>query len=221
MDHDEAGVDAAGDVGHLRPDVAGVHRHQHPAGVGDGERRDRPVGAVGSPQHDVVARAQPPEQVAGSGSLDAGVQVGVGEGRAVLDVGRVVAEPCRGVADEVGQRQQTKHLLGRVAGVDLSYAAEDEAFRAEIRAWLGDHLTGEWAAVKGLGGPGKDHEAIEERLAWNRHLAEHGWSCPGWPVEHGGRGLSLWQQVIFHEEYARADAPPGSTTSARRCSAPR
>ena len=29
----------------------------------------------------------------------------------------------------------------------------------------------------------------------------------GWPKEHGGRGLSLWQQVIFHEEYARADAP--------------
>ena len=91
--------------------------------------------------------------------------------------------------------------------MDLSYSDEDEAFRAEIRGWLGDHLTGEWASLKGLGGPGKDHEAIEERLAWNRHLAEHGWSCPGWPVEHGGRGLSLWQQVIFHEEYARADAP--------------
>ena len=65
--------------------------------------------------------------------------------------------------------------------MDLSYAAEDEAFRAEIRDWLGDHLTGEWARLKGLGGPGKDHEAIEDRLAWNRHLAEHGWSCPGWP----------------------------------------
>jgi len=91
--------------------------------------------------------------------------------------------------------------------VDLSYSAEDEAFRAEIRAWLEDNLTGEWAGLKGLGGPGKDHQAIEERLAWNRHLAEHGWTGVGWPVEHGGRGLSLWQQVIFHEEYARADAP--------------
>ena len=46
-----------------------------------------------------------------------------------------------------------------------------------------------------------------ERQAWNRHLAAHGWSCVGWPTEHGGRGLDLWQQVIFHEEYARADAP--------------
>jgi alkylation response protein AidB-like acyl-CoA dehydrogenase len=91
--------------------------------------------------------------------------------------------------------------------VDLSYSDEDEAFRAEIRGWLEEHLTGEFAALKGLGGPGKDHEAIEARLAWNRHLAEHGWTGVGWPKEHGGRGLSIWQQVIFHEEYARADAP--------------
>jgi len=91
--------------------------------------------------------------------------------------------------------------------VDLSYSDEDEAFRAEIRGWLEDHLTGEYAVLKGRGGPGKDHEAIEERLAWNRHLAEHGWTGVGWPKEHGGRGLSLWQQVIFHEEYARAEAP--------------
>ncbi len=91
--------------------------------------------------------------------------------------------------------------------MDLSYTDEDEAFRAEIRAWLEDNLAGEFAAVKGLGGPGREHEAIEERLGWNRHLAAHGWTGVGWPEEHGGRGLSLWQQVIFHEEYARSDAP--------------
>jgi alkylation response protein AidB-like acyl-CoA dehydrogenase len=91
--------------------------------------------------------------------------------------------------------------------VDLTYSEADQAFRAEVRAWLEEHLSGEFAALRGLGGAGRDHEALEERLAWNRHLAEHGWTCVGWPVEHGGRGLSLLQQVIFHEEYARADAP--------------
>ncbi len=94
-----------------------------------------------------------------------------------------------------------------VANVDLSYSAEDEAFRAEIRGWLEQHLTGRWAELRGLGGAGRDHEAFEDRLEWNRLLAEHGWTCVGWPEEHGGRGLSLWQQVIFHEEYARANAP--------------
>ena len=91
--------------------------------------------------------------------------------------------------------------------MDLSYSAEDEAFRAEVRTFLEDSLAGEWGSLRGLGGPGKDHEAIDERLAWNRHLAAHGWTCVGWPTEHGGRGLSLWQQVIFHEEYARCAAP--------------
>jgi alkylation response protein AidB-like acyl-CoA dehydrogenase len=94
-----------------------------------------------------------------------------------------------------------------VAPVDLTYSEEDQAFRAEVRGWLEEHLTGEWAALTGLGGAGRDHEAHEERVAWNRLLAEHGWTCLGWPREHGGRGLSLVQQVIFHEEYARADAP--------------
>ena len=91
--------------------------------------------------------------------------------------------------------------------MDLTYSEEDQAFRAEVRGWLEEHLTGEWAALRGLGGAGRDHEAHDERVAWNRLLAEHGWTCVGWPAEHGGRGLSLFQQVIFHEEYARADAP--------------
>jgi len=91
--------------------------------------------------------------------------------------------------------------------VDLTDTAEDRAFRAEVRTWLEDNLAGEFADLKGLGGPGKDLEAHDERLGWDRHLAKHGWTCIGWPTEHGGRGLSLMQQVIFHEEYARANAP--------------
>ncbi|MDP3968142.1 MAG: acyl-CoA dehydrogenase family protein [Nocardioides sp.] len=91
--------------------------------------------------------------------------------------------------------------------MDLSYSADDDAFRAEVRAWLGDHLAGEWAGLRGVGGPGREHEAFDERKAWNQHLAAHGWTCLGWPTEHGGRDLSLLQQVIFHEEYARAEAP--------------
>ena len=83
----------------------------------------------------------------------------------------------------------------------------EAAFRAEVREWLGDHLSGEFAAIRGTGGPGSEHETFEERRAWDRHLAEHGWTCIGWPEEYGGRGLSLGKQVIFHEEYARAQAP--------------
>jgi alkylation response protein AidB-like acyl-CoA dehydrogenase len=83
----------------------------------------------------------------------------------------------------------------------------DEAFRGEVRTWLSDNLTGDFAGLRGLGGSGREDEAFDERLAWNRHLAAHGWTCVGWPTEYGGRGLSLGQQVIFYEEYARSGAP--------------
>ena len=82
-----------------------------------------------------------------------------------------------------------------------------DEFRAEVRAWLADNLVGDYAALKGLGGPGREHEAFEERLAWNQKLAAAGLTCLGWPVEHGGRGLSVAHRVAFYEEYAHADAP--------------
>ncbi|MFJ8112407.1 acyl-CoA dehydrogenase family protein [Streptomyces sp. NPDC096132] len=91
--------------------------------------------------------------------------------------------------------------------MQLPGTAQDEAFRREVRDWLETHLSGDFAGLKGLGGSGREHEAYEERLAWDRHLAGHGWTCIGWPEEYGGRGLDLARQVVFHEEYARADGP--------------
>jgi alkylation response protein AidB-like acyl-CoA dehydrogenase len=82
-----------------------------------------------------------------------------------------------------------------------------EEFRATLREWLADTLSGEFAGLRGLGGPGREHEAYDERIEWNRHLAAAGWTCLGWPVEHGGRGASIEELVVFHEEYARAGAP--------------
>jgi alkylation response protein AidB-like acyl-CoA dehydrogenase len=82
-----------------------------------------------------------------------------------------------------------------------------EEFRSEVRDWLAENLVGDFAALKGLGGPGREHEAFEERRAWNQHLARAGLTCLGWPVEHGGRGLSVAHRVAFYEEYAIANAP--------------
>jgi len=89
----------------------------------------------------------------------------------------------------------------------LSQETNDDEFRVEIREWLDANLQGKFAKLKGLGGSGREHEAFPERLEWNRKMAEAGWTCVAWPKEYGGRGLSLSQQVIFHEEYARSGAP--------------
>ncbi|TCO46715.1 acyl-CoA dehydrogenase family protein [Actinocrispum wychmicini] len=82
-----------------------------------------------------------------------------------------------------------------------------DQFRQQLRGWLAENLTGEFAKLRGVGGPGREHEEFELRLAWDRRLARAGWTCLGWPVEHGGRQASLAEQVIFHEEYAAARAP--------------
>jgi alkylation response protein AidB-like acyl-CoA dehydrogenase len=86
-------------------------------------------------------------------------------------------------------------------------ASDDERFRAEIRGWLAANLVGDFAALRGAGGPGAEHEAFEGRLAWERHLGANGWTCVGFPETYGGRGLSISQQVIYFEEYARSRAP--------------
>jgi alkylation response protein AidB-like acyl-CoA dehydrogenase len=91
--------------------------------------------------------------------------------------------------------------------MDLRFSDEDEAFRAEARSWLTEALDGDFANVKGRGGPGDEHALFDERLVWEHHLGASGWNCVGWPKEHGGRGLTLHQQVIWFEEYARAGGP--------------
>ncbi len=91
--------------------------------------------------------------------------------------------------------------------MDLRFSAEDEAFRREVVDWLAEHLVGDFASLGGAGGPGREHEGFEVRLAWEQEMGKAGWVGLGWPVEFGGRGASLTQQVIFAEEYTRANAP--------------
>src|SRR5579872_2545064 len=91
--------------------------------------------------------------------------------------------------------------------MDLHDSPDDAAFRSEARHWLKAKLSGEFADARGLGRMGLQHEGRQRRSEWERALGEDGWTCVGWPVEYGGRGLSISQQVIWNEEYVRADAP--------------
>jgi alkylation response protein AidB-like acyl-CoA dehydrogenase len=91
--------------------------------------------------------------------------------------------------------------------VDLRFTPAQEAFRADARAWLTDRLDGNFAKVRGRGGPGDEHELFDERWEWEQELGRHQWIGLGWPAEYGGRGASLVEQVIFYEEYARAGGP--------------
>ncbi|WP_460423087.1 acyl-CoA dehydrogenase family protein [Pseudomonas sp. ZL2] len=89
----------------------------------------------------------------------------------------------------------------------ISFSEQDERFRQEVADWLAGNLCGEFEPLRFRGGPGDEHMYPQQRKAWERKLAEGRWTCVGWAPEHGGRDLSISQQVIFHEEYARAGGP--------------
>ncbi len=91
--------------------------------------------------------------------------------------------------------------------MNIGFSAADEQFRKQVAQWMQQHLTGEFEVLRFRGGPGDEDFAPHLRKAWEQVLAKGRWIGAGWAVEHGGRGLSINQQVIFFEEYARAGGP--------------
>jgi len=73
-------------------------------------------------------------------------------------------------------------------------------FRAQVREWLYAHVPREPRPVDGP-------ESLAFDKGWQKMQYQGGWAGIDWPREHGGRGLTLAEQMIWHEEYARADAP--------------
>ena len=95
--------------------------------------------------------------------------------------------------------------------MDLTWSGDQEAFRAEARTWLEANVAA-WRDENG-GEPasGDTREGFAQHLDWERRLFADRWAVVSWPEEHGGRGASLWEWLLFEEEYYRASAPPRVT----------
>ena len=91
--------------------------------------------------------------------------------------------------------------------MDFSFSPQEEVFRREFRSWLEANIPRDWRDDGELHDPDSKEE-FERRRAWHRKLYDDGWMCIHWPEEYGGRGASLIEQVIYHEELDRAKAPP-------------
>lgn len=90
--------------------------------------------------------------------------------------------------------------------MDFADTPAEATFRDEVRTWLAEHLKGEFAQIGGRGGPA-DEEGWDVRVEWERLLGKDRWLGMSWPEEYGGRAADLTQQIIFNEEYAKANAP--------------
>ncbi len=87
--------------------------------------------------------------------------------------------------------------------MDLSFSAEDEAFRREVRAFIEQALPSDLAAKAEIDAP----FAMEDTMRWHRILHERGWAAPGWPERFGGPGLSATRRFILTEELELAGTP--------------
>ena len=87
----------------------------------------------------------------------------------------------------------------------LRFSDEDEAFRAELLAWLDGHP------------PPFEEERADPRQSsadlrpwarrWQQTLFEAGYLVPGWPPELGGRNATPAQQMIYFEEFTKRAIP--------------
>ena len=102
-------------------------------------------------------------------------------------------------------------MSGSMSAVETSQASfasmSDNDFRSLVQQWLAAHVVGHYAELKGRGGPGDEEVGFDMRVAWELELGRAGWIGLGWPETHGGRGASVNQQIIWAEEYTRAQAP--------------
>lgn len=89
--------------------------------------------------------------------------------------------------------------------MDFSYPAEVEQFRADLRAWLSVNLTEE--LIDARRPSGRDDAVFDKLRAWNATMADAGWAAVSWPVEYGGRGATVLEQLVYTEETTRARAP--------------
>lgn len=84
--------------------------------------------------------------------------------------------------------------------MDLTFSPEEKLFREQLAGWLRENVPKESRPYEGA-------EAYAFDLEWQRAIYDAGWAGIAWPAEHGGRGLSTMQQLIWYEEYAKAGAP--------------
>jgi alkylation response protein AidB-like acyl-CoA dehydrogenase len=89
----------------------------------------------------------------------------------------------------------------------LRYGDAEEAFRAELAAWLEANAPSRELLDQQRSSSADMSEWARE---WQRTLFDAGWLVPGWPPELGGRNASPSEQMIYFEEMTARDIPRSS-----------
>ena len=94
--------------------------------------------------------------------------------------------------------------------MELRFSEAEETLRGDVRQFLLDNIP-EPASSEGPGGARENDEDFDNALDFNRKLADRGWIAPAWPKEYGGLGASIYEQIVFNEEFGYHGAPDTGT----------
>ena len=94
--------------------------------------------------------------------------------------------------------------------MELRFGEKEEKLRLEVRSFLIENngRNGESGGAE-LGS--RSDEEFEFAKGFNKKLAERGWIAPAWPKEYGGLGASIYEQMVFNEEFGYWGAPDTGT----------
>ncbi|MBI4337120.1 MAG: acyl-CoA dehydrogenase family protein [Chloroflexi bacterium] len=84
--------------------------------------------------------------------------------------------------------------------MDFAFTPGQEAFRAEVRAFIKEVLPPDW---RGIYPDTYFHDENWEFIrGLSKKMAQRGWLTMHWPVQYGGGGRSVLEQLIYNEEMA-------------------
>jgi len=95
--------------------------------------------------------------------------------------------------------------------MELRFGEKEEKLRQEVRTFL---IANNGKGEEGSGGGGfgsRTDEDFEFAKEFNKKLASKGWIAPAWPTEYGGLGASIYEQMVFNEEFGYWGAPDTGT----------
>jgi len=93
--------------------------------------------------------------------------------------------------------------------MELRFGEKEEQLRTEVRSFLNSQLKGRGEGGEALGSRTEDD--FEFAKAFNTELGKRGWIAPAWPKEYGGLGASIYEQMVFNEEFGYFGAPDTGT----------
>lgn len=88
------------------------------------------------------------------------------------------------------------HDAEQASAPELIAAGEPPIRRDELRRWLAGNFPREWRFPP-------SRMSLKDTSAWHEKLYRKGWGAPNWPREHGGMGLSAYEQVALQSEFDR------------------